>query len=273
MPKKNMGMNFTEVKLYKIMIVGRDRLMREGLHQLVRRSPAILVADGRNASEAIGMLASDVTPDLALLNLQLQHEADDELSQLRELQLRFPETKLVILGDVVRSSIVKQAVRAGAHAVLSREISGDMLQKSLQFVMLGQLLLPASIVLSMMEDVANGTHADRPGSGEHPDVITATLPPSGLLLPNNPPAPRQHRTGPLSDREREILQCLIDGLSNKAVARKLDIAEATVKVHVKSLLRKIQVTNRTQAAVWGLSQGAAMELPSPAALVQDHGND
>src|SRR5204863_8745959 len=60
----------------------------------------------------------------------------------------------------------------------------------------------------------------------------------------------------LSPREKAILRCLIEGDSNKCIARKIDIAEATVKVHVKAILRKIRVHNRTQAAIWGVNQGS-----------------
>ena len=59
----------------------------------------------------------------------------------------------------------------------------------------------------------------------------------------------------LSPREKMILRCLIEGNSNKCIARKIDIAEATVKVHVKAILRKIRVQNRTQAAIWGMNNG------------------
>lgn len=64
----------------------------------------------------------------------------------------------------------------------------------------------------------------------------------------------------LSPREQSILQCLIEGNSNKGIARKINIAEATVKVHVKAILRKIRVQNRTQAAIWGMNNGS----PRPA---------
>src|SRR5260221_13801960 len=62
-------------------------------------------------------------------------------------------------------------------------------------------------------------------------------------------------TPQLSAREKSILRCLIEGDSNKCIARKIDIAEATVKVHVKAILRKIRVQNRTQAAIWGMNNG------------------
>src|SRR6185312_3176063 len=64
----------------------------------------------------------------------------------------------------------------------------------------------------------------------------------------------------LSPREKSILRCLIEGDSNKCIARKIGIADATVKVHVKAILRKIQVQNRTQAATWAMNHGARAEL-------------
>jgi len=67
-----------------------------------------------------------------------------------------------------------------------------------------------------------------------------------------PPA-RASESIPLSRRESQILQCLVDGLPNKTIARNLDMAEATVKVHLKSILRKLNVQNRTQAAIWGMN--------------------
>nr|WP_238940287.1 response regulator transcription factor [Pseudoroseomonas ludipueritiae] len=73
----------------------------------------------------------------------------------------------------------------------------------------------------------------------------------------------------LSSREHQILQCLINGLTNKAIARDLDISEATVKVHVKALLRKTRLANRTQAAIWALNNAPESKLLSAAAAADD----
>jgi two-component system nitrate/nitrite response regulator NarL len=70
----------------------------------------------------------------------------------------------------------------------------------------------------------------------------------------------------LSPREKAILSCLIEGNSNKCIARKIDIAEATVKVHVKAILRKIRVQNRTQAAIWGMNNGPLVHAANGNAL-------
>jgi two-component system, NarL family, nitrate/nitrite response regulator NarL len=75
-----------------------------------------------------------------------------------------------------------------------------------------------------------------------------------LLTLNNAPSPMNSLRG-LSPREQEILQSLVTGASNKLIAIKLGITEATVKVHLKTLLRKIDVNNRTQAAIWAMNNG------------------
>ena len=75
-----------------------------------------------------------------------------------------------------------------------------------------------------------------------------------MLLDMNAPGP-QHSIGGLSPREQEILQALVTGASNKLIAIRLGITEATVKVHLKTLLRKIDVNNRTQAAIWAMNNG------------------
>jgi two-component system nitrate/nitrite response regulator NarL len=73
----------------------------------------------------------------------------------------------------------------------------------------------------------------------------------------------------LSPREKSIMKCLIEGDSNKSIARKIDIAEATVKVHVKAILRKIRVQNRTQAAIWGMNNGSLVRPLSDTPTVDD----
>ena len=88
----------------------------------------------------------------------------------------------------------------------------------------------------------------------------------------------------LSAREKSILRCMVDGDSNKVIARKIDITEATVKVHVKAILRKIRVHNRTQGAIWAMNNGASLwpenhcspaiaDASPPSALVPDRATE
>jgi two-component system, NarL family, nitrate/nitrite response regulator NarL len=105
-------------------------------------------------------------------------------------------------------------------------MSPEALIRSLQLVMLGQQILPTGFMTSLLQKEASEPVAERPSRG-------------------------------LSPREVQILRHLMTGHSNKAIARALDISEATVKVHLKALLRKVQASNRTQAAVWAMNNGIA----------------
>ncbi len=114
---------------------------------------------------------------------------------------------------------------AGAHGYLIKDISVEALLQSLLLVMLGEKVFP--------------THL-------------ATLLVNGM--PNTAPASIVTSHG-LTERECQVLRCLVQGDSNKMIANRLNITEATIKVHMKSLLRKINATNRTQAAIWALNNG------------------
>jgi two-component system nitrate/nitrite response regulator NarL len=113
--------------------------------------------------------------------------------------------------------------------------------KSLELVMMGETIFPPAF-LSFVLDLES-EHVCEPVPG---DESNKTI----LIAAEDALAPQ------LSSREKSVLLCLIIGDSNKCIARKMDIAEATVKVHVKAILRKIRVQNRTQAAIWGMNHGS-----------------
>jgi two-component system nitrate/nitrite response regulator NarL len=131
--------------------------------------------------------------------------------------------------------------------------------KYLELVMLGETILPAKM-LSLILDHTDDNQDNHPHGVLVPDARTS---PEEYLEADIPDMPR------LSDRERSILRYLIEGESNKAIARKIDIAEATVKVHVKAILRKIRVQNRTQAAIWAMSNASYISTISNGSVTSD----
>ena len=126
----------------------------------------------------------------------------------------------MVLADDL--SVDVRAAMGGGADFLIKNVSPEALIQSLQLVMLGEKVFPTNLA-SMLLD------------------MTAVSP--------------QHSIRGLSPREQEILQALVTGASNKMIAYKLGITEATVKVHLKTLLRKIDVNNRTQAAIWAMNNG------------------
>jgi two-component system, NarL family, nitrate/nitrite response regulator NarL len=173
------------------------------------------------------------------------HRSDGAVELVRDLKTRCPRGRIVVLADHFELGAMISARHAGADGFFLTTIGRDVLVSSLELVMLGEAVLPSSLVLSMMDDVF------RYRESRLADSVANT---KSLNL--------QIRR--LSDREAEILRCLKEGSPNKVIARKLHLAEATVKVHVKAILRKIGVGNRTQAALW-----AADHMPSEAELHQE----
>ncbi|MBM6583458.1 response regulator transcription factor [Microvirga sp. BT689] len=148
---------------------------------------------------------------------------------------RSPETLIVALADQFDLDFVRAAHEVGVNGFCLTANDPEVLIKSLELVMLGECVLPFEVVRSIMSRAPQ----DQP-------------------LQDNTAEPKLSdlKECKLSAREAQILGCLKGGAPNKLIARKFDVTEATVKVHVKAILRKIGAANRTQAAMW-----ASQRLP------------
>jgi two-component system nitrate/nitrite response regulator NarL len=144
--------------------------------------------------------------------------------------------------------------RAGANVCVGNFATCDALLKTLELVMLDEVIFPFAVFPAVPHGesapVSNG--ADRKQSTPAVNGVARDLngQPKASAGLDSSHAPR------LSAREKCIIRCLAEGDSNKAIARKIAIAEATVKVHVKAILRKIRVQNRTQAAIWAINHNS-----------------
>lgn len=154
------------------------------------------------------------------------------LKVVREVRDRSPETRIVTLADQFDSGFLRAAYEAGVSGFCLTASSPEVLIKSLELVILGETVLPSAVFRSFMASAVSGQ--DQPLQ-------------DNSVAEAEPPVPRACK---LSTREREILGFLTKGQSNKVIARKLEITEATIKAHVRAILRKIGATNRTQAAMW-----------------------
>jgi two-component system, NarL family, nitrate/nitrite response regulator NarL len=193
-----------------------------------------------------------------LLIVDAGNEQNDVLSQIRLFRKLNPLGRVVVLADHFRRSDAISAYQAGANACFIKTRSCSSFIKTLELVMLGETILPPELLPFISH------HDDRP---EH----TAFNEDDALPLPgienNDARTPtsictvtqRSPQTGAvplLSVREKCILRCVFEGCSNKRIARKIDIAEATVKAHVKAIFRKLHVSNRTQAAIWAMNNAS-----------------
>ncbi len=145
------------------------------------------------------------------------------------------------MANHYRPAELALAFRAGASGYFVNVNSCDAFIKSIELVAMGETVFPPAFLSFALDSKSDpGSKATQPDENERAIFVTT----------EDTVAPQ------LSPREKSILRCLIEGDSNKSIARKIDIAEATVTVHVRGILRKIRVQNRTQAAIWAMNHGA-----------------
>jgi two-component system nitrate/nitrite response regulator NarL len=174
------------------------------------------------------------------------HTGDDFDAAVEQIELfrdQHPGGRIAIVADHYRLGELVSAFRAGANGYFADVMACDVFIKSIELVMMGETIFPPAFLSFVLDP-----ERDRLGQAAPRDENNQAM----LVRTENTFAPQ------LSTREKSILRRLIEGDSNKCIARKIDIAEATVKVHVKAILRKIRVQNRTQAAIWAMSNGSRL---------------
>jgi two-component system nitrate/nitrite response regulator NarL len=169
----------------------------------------------------------------ALFIFAITNNTTNPVGLVADLRERYPSARIVALSDDLELTLFLDAWRAGLSGICSMQMSRDALVAALELVMLGETFIPAALALQIASTPLQTPLAQS-------SVSTA----SAHALDGSDPVSR------LSEREAEVLMCLMEGASNKSIARKYSLSEATVKVHIKAILRKIQVANRTQAAIW-----------------------
>jgi two-component system nitrate/nitrite response regulator NarL len=169
---------------------------------------------------------------------------DATTEQVELFKNRYPDARIAVVADHYRLSELVAAFRAGATGYFVDAMSCDAFIKSIELVMMGEAVFPPAFLSFALG--ANAASAEKAESVSDRDAT--------IEVPEHPLFQE------LSPREKSILRCLIEGASNKCIARKIDISEATVKVHIKAILRKIRVQNRTQAAIWGINNRSLARL-------------
>jgi two-component system nitrate/nitrite response regulator NarL len=218
------------------VIVDRRPLHREGLGSLLSDTTYKIVATLATMSELQSLSLRATRPTLIILGLGNGiNEAVKAIQEARCLCLP-PDVKFVVVAESAGTVEIRELLESGANGVIVNVSSRTVLIKALDLALLDQDVVVMGHQLFPVAD-RNCKKA----------IITQT---ARTDVNGHGPAKRSDSIQQLSQRERQILACLTRGESNKLIARNCSIAEATVKVHLKAILRKIAVRNRTQAALW-----------------------
>ena len=228
-------------RLVSTVVLDENTLLREGLKHVLAGSYFRIVKDGPGGEHISRDDLPIRTRDLLFL-IGAGERPWEVVSRVRSLKVEYPNATVVVLGEAIEARVVLAAIDAGASGFLRSTVMREILVRSLELTMLGQTVVPTQVLKMMCDRVLGATATGR----EH-----VSLPPSPTVIANDF---GKHAHRPFSIREAAVLNSLMHGESNKSIARTLRIAEATVKVHVKAILRKIDVKNRTQAALWAAIQ-------------------
>ncbi|MCG5238822.1 LuxR C-terminal-related transcriptional regulator [Azospirillum doebereinerae] len=206
-------------------LIDGNNLFRQGLKALFADQSFQIVIESSSVKDALLAVPNNNPLQLILIDPSGMGAPAEAIRAFKD---RCPEARLVLLTETLDGEALTNAIDAGADGFLMKDISRDVLLQSLRLVMMGEKVFPSHLAALIISGRLYGKEDQMPA----------------------------FRKG-VSKREGQILRCLLVGDSNKLIARHLSITEATVKVHLKSLLRKIDATNRTQAAIWGLNNGFA----------------
>ena len=203
-----------------VMLVDDHALVRSAVRQALSAPDIEVVGEASTAEEAL-ILAPQLAPDVLLLDLNLPGTSG--LGLLRELSPRLPATRIVMLTVSDDRRDLLDAVRNGAAGYLTKDLSPEALQRAVRGIRSGDLAMSRAMAAEVIQHLATATN--RQTGGE----TRADLP-------------------GVSGREEEVLALLADGLTDREIAERLGISPRTVETHVGSLLNKLGVRNRAQAA-------------------------
>jgi two-component system nitrate/nitrite response regulator NarL len=255
------------------IIVESRLLVREALKSLMAKNSYRVVCDIGSTAEISG--ASTLSGEAKLVILGAQ-SADNALTEAVSARKLWPDSKIILLYEYVSPADFQKLTMSEINGCVPLLASPDTLISMLDMIVtrdvrvmvVGDIKHP--VIQPAQPEESNQSEIKFQSDGvEHEDVSVSigTLP----QPPMNVPPLRNHPK--LSEREAQILDGLVKGQANKVIARTCEIAEATVKVHMKAILRKIRVDNRTQAAIWAMANGYAADGSNGCLLNPDSGRN
>jgi NarL family two-component system response regulator LiaR len=206
----------------RVLIADDHAVVRQGLKTFLELQEDIEVVEDVADGEAAVAAVEREAPDVVLMDLVMP--GVDGVEAIRRIKEGRPQARVLVLSSFLDDERLFPAVRAGAAGYLLKDVEPRELVKAIRTVHGGEALLHPAVAARLMDEFAAGS------------------------------APEPNADG-LTDREREVLTLIARGLPNKLIARELSISEKTVKAHVSSILGKLGVSDRTQAALYAVRSG------------------
>ncbi len=208
--------------MIRILIVDDHAVVREGLRAFLELQDGLEVVGEAQDGEAGVQQALALVPDIILMDLLMPQV--DGLEAMRQLRVQLPDCRVIVLTSFLDEDRVLPAIQAGAAGYLLKNVEPSELARAIRAAHRGEAIIDPSVAARLVGALAHGA----------------------------PPEPVHER---LTAREREVLALIAGGRSNKRIALELGISEKTVKTHVGHVLAKLDVADRTQAALLAVRDG------------------
>ncbi len=220
--------------MIKVLLVDDQGLIRQGLRVLLELEPDLeIVGEAENGEQAINLVAK-FQPDVVLLDIRMP--IMDGVAATREIQKRFAKTKILVLTTFDDDEYVSAALQNGAMGYLLKDTPSEELAVAIRAVYKGYTQLGPGIVKKLLTQFSH------------------------VALTQSPPVPSS--LAELTPREKEVLRLIATGASNREIAQQLYISEGTVKNHVTNILNRLNLRDRTQAAIWANTYLSYLNEPS-----------
>ena len=212
-----------EAGVVRVLVVDDHPVVRHGLRTFLSSRDGIDVVGEAGDGETALAEAERLSPDVVLLDLVMPGAGG--LAAIRRLRELLPATQVLVLTSFSSEDQVIPAVQAGAAGYLLKDVAPTELEAAVRAVARGEALLDPQVVGRVMAELSQGERSRTPGADD------------------------------LTPRELEVLRLLAGGRSNRQLAAELFVSEKTVKTHVSSILAKLRLSDRTQAALWAVRAG------------------
>jgi DNA-binding NarL/FixJ family response regulator len=221
----------------RVLLVDDQHIVRQGLATILRYADGIdVVGEADNGQEAIA-LTRELAPDVVLMDLKMPTLGG--IPATRQICHDQPETHVVILTTYDTDDLVFEGIKAGAKGYLLKDTTSELLVDAIRGVVRGESQIDPNVARKVL--------------GEFQRL--AALPPARRDRHPAADGPDEAVIEPLTPREEEVLNLLVEGLSNKEIGARLHLTEGTVKNYVSTIIAKLQANDRTHAVVTALRRG------------------
>lgn len=205
----------------RILLVDDHEVVRLGLKALLERHPQFdIIGEAASAREAIEQVANN-HPDVVVMDIRLPGTSGIEACE--EITSRFPETRVLMLTSYAEDEMLFSAIRAGASGYVLKQIGGEELVRALEAVARGEALLDPAVTQRVFQEVRRAVKEEEASAFAH-----------------------------LSQQEKHVLLLVSEGKTNREIAKALFLGEGTVRNYVSSILSKLGVSNRAEAAAYAV---------------------